>query len=264
RCTRCRRRLAIASAPRRCSRPGMRRSTSTRSRTSAWTPWSTAALIWPPRRKCCAATAACGSTTRPSSSPGGAEPAAGCTNENAATVARPRRCSSNWYRSVQALLHLVEFIEQRLGRARAVQPEIGADLGHFLLPGIGLHRQQLIERIGSDVQALGVEVGGVGQMSDGGILRLRPTGHTVQCPGDGTQVVAEARPQELAVLPLPEPVDVEDLRRIAEPGADIQPVLEVVAEVVAAERLHGHRVATHDTHRAGGGSGGFGRNARAD
>src|SRR5262249_48968559 len=44
-----------------------------------------------------------------------------------------------------------------------------------------------------------------------------------------------------------EPVHVEYAGRPGQPGAHIQPVLPVVAEVVTAERLHGHRVAPYDT-----------------
>ena len=56
---------------------------------------------------------------------------------------------------------------------------------------------------------------GARQVADGGFLRLGAAGAAIQHPGQHAQVVAEARPQELAVRALAEPVDVEDLRRIA-------------------------------------------------
>ena len=64
-------------------------------------------------------------------------------------------------------------------------------------------------------------------------------------------------PQEAAVVVAAEPVDVEDLRQLGGVGvlAEVDPVLEVVAGVVADERQHGHRVAAHDADRAGGGGG---------
>ena len=56
-------------------------------------------------------------------------------------------------------------------------------------------------------------------------------------------VLAEAGPQELAVVVLAEPVDVEDPRQLgALAPADLEPVGEVVGHVVAAERQHRHRV----------------------
>ncbi len=65
-CTRCRRRFPHRSAPRRCSPPGTRRSTSPRSRTTAC-PTSIATAATSRRRaKRCRRTAACGSTTKAS------------------------------------------------------------------------------------------------------------------------------------------------------------------------------------------------------
>ena len=56
-----------------------------------------------------------------------------------------------------------------------------------------------------------------------------------------------------------EPVDVEDFRGIvAELLAHVQPMLPVVAHVVAAEGPHGHGVTADHTHCAGGGCGGLG------
>src|SRR5438270_3004374 len=58
-------------------------------------------------------------------------------------------------------------------------------------------------------------------------------------PRQHARVLAEARPQEAAVLVLAEPVDVEDLRQLrAGRAPDLQPVGEVVGHVVAAERKH--------------------------
>src|SRR3546814_1254353 len=76
-------------------------------------------------------------------------------------------------------------------------------------------------------------------------------------PFQNAQVVAEARPQEAAVVALAEPVDVEHLRQLRAGLVERQPVAEVVGEVVAAERLHRHRVAAHHADLAGGRGGGL-------
>ena len=56
----------------------------------------------------------------------------------------------------------------------------------------------------------------------------------------------------------------KDARRIGEIAANAQPVIEVVAHVVPAEREHGHRVAPHLADLAGGGGGRFGAHRRAE
>ena len=67
--------------------------------------------------------------------------------------------------------------------------------------------------------------------------------HAVDDPLQHAHVLAEAGPEELAVLVAAEPVDVEDPRRVLQAAAEVEPVVEVVAHVVAAERQHGERVA---------------------
>jgi hypothetical protein len=73
--------------------------------------------------------------------------------------------------------------------------------------------------------------------------------------------LAVAGPDELAGLVLAEPVHAEDLGQVVAHAFElvlhVQPVLEVVAHVVAAERQHGERVAAHHALRAEGGGGGL-------
>jgi hypothetical protein len=64
-----------------------------------------------------------------------------------------------------------------------------------------------------DVEAGQIQVFRAGQVADGGFLRAAAAGAALEHPREHAQVVAEARPQELAVASLAEPVDVEDLRR---------------------------------------------------
>jgi len=85
----------------------------------------------------------------------------------------------------------------------------------------------------------------------------RAAGTAIEDPGQHAQILAKARPQELTGSILPEPVDVEDARRLAERGADLEPVRPIVAIVVAGERLHRHRIAPYHADLTGGGGGGF-------
>src|SRR5207247_2150510 len=79
----------------------------------------------------------------------------------------------------------------------------------------------------------------------------------VDDPLQHPHVLAEAGPEEVAVVALAKPVDVEDARAVGHPLAHAEPVDEVVADVVADEREHGHRVAADDADLSGGGGGGL-------
>ena len=73
---------------------------------------------------------------------------------------------------------------------------------------------------------------------------------TVADPLENAAVVAEAGPHEAAVVALAEPVHEVDLRKLRRVGAralHLQPVLEVVGDVVAEERKHRHRIAANLT-----------------
>ena len=70
----------------------------------------------------------------------------------------------------------------------------------------------------------------------------------------------------MAVVALAEPVDVEDLWQLVSVGlfAELQPVSEVVADVVTTERQHRHRVKAELANRAGGSGGHFRAHRRAE
>jgi hypothetical protein len=78
-----------------------------------------------------------------------------------------------------------------------------------------------------------------------GFLRSSTSPNTVEDPLQNAHVLAEPRPDELAVGILSEPVHVENPRRLTEVPLHVDPVAEVVAHVVATERQHRHRVTSH-------------------
>ena len=80
----------------------------------------------------------------------------------------------------------------------------------------------------------------------------------VDDPLQHAEVFAVAGPEELAVFVAAEPIDVEDPRRILQAAAEVEPMAEVVAHVVAAERQHGERIAADLAELAEGGGGHFG------
>ena len=83
----------------------------------------------------------------------------------------------------------------------------------------------------------------VGTNPIGRFRRLPFAFHALENPFQHARIVPEARPQKLAVGAPAEPVHVENLRRVGNLSAHVQPVLEIVAHVVAAEGQHGHGIA---------------------
>jgi len=77
---------------------------------------------------------------------------------------------------------------------------------------------------------------------------------TLTDPLEYARVLAETRPQELARRrALDEPVDVVDLGAVeAHESTKVEPMLKVVAHVVAAEWQHGERITTKCSNRAFG------------
>src|SRR5690606_27508302 len=101
--------------------------------------------------------------------------------------------------------------------------------------------------------------------ADGGVVGGGLAFQTVDNPFEDAAVLAEAWPDELAVLVLPEPVDEVDLRQLrARLLADLQPVTEIVSHVVAAEGQHRERVAAEFADLVLGGGGAFGGDRRAE
>ena len=94
-----------------------------------------------------------------------------------------------------------------------------------------------------------------GHEPDRGLFGRALALHAIDHPEEDAQVLAEAGPEEPAVRAGAEPVHVEDGGRTGELAAHVEPVLEVVGHVVAAERQHGHGIAAHDADLAGGGGG---------
>src|SRR5207248_1778191 len=82
-----------------------------------------------------------------------------------------------------------------------------------------------------DVEAVGVERAGSGNEPDRRVHGLRLAVTATEDPLEHAAVLAEARPQELPVAVLAEPVDAEDLRelRLVVLLANLEPVGEVIA-----------------------------------
>src|SRR6185437_15900961 len=131
--------------------------------------------------------------------------------------------------------HALLFRTQGRGQAWGEAVQILANGHELSLPAGSVHREQLGQRGSIQLQAVELEFAGGGQGADRRFGAARLAIHARDHPLQHAQVLAEARPQELAVLALAEPVDVEDLRQLRAGPVERQPMCEVVAVVIAAE-----------------------------
>src|SRR5690606_33478968 len=133
-------------------------------------------------------------------------------------------------------------LAQALREAIAEAFEIGAEILHLRAPLRRVDREQLRERLGRDIETRDIEILRPRQIPDRLLDGPRAPLASVDDPAQHPQVLAEAGPEEAAVRVAPKPVHVEDLRQRARPLGEAEPVRPVVAVVVAAERLHRHRI----------------------
>ena len=116
-----------------------------------------------------------------------------------------------------------------------------ANLGDCFAPAVNIHRRNCLQVGGVDIHAVCVKGVCAWQVTDGGFVGLGGAVEAFENPFENTAVFAIARPHEAAVFVAAEPVDEEDLWQFAGIGfcSYLQPMLEVVGHVVAAERKHG-------------------------
>ena len=86
-----------------------------------------------------------------------------------------------------------------LGVRLPYSPRYARMSASFLAPGIRLHAEQFLQHVRADRQARHVQVLRARQVADGRVVGLGAAGAAIQHPRQHAQVVAEARPQELAV-----------------------------------------------------------------
>src|SRR5271156_5143298 len=120
---------------------------------------------------------------------------------------------------------------------------------HLLLPLCAINRLQNIEGSARKGQTLPVDVLKVWRPSDRRLLTQRPPTNPIDDPLENTHVLAISRPQKLPIRPLPEPVHMKHPRRSRQVPLHLQPMPEVVAHVVPAERQHSHRITPYLANR---------------
>src|ERR1051325_9814291 len=106
----------------------------------------------------------------------------------------------------------------------------------LVLPRAGIDARQLRElRARELVEAFKVEVLEARHDAEGRLHAAPAAEAALDYPLQHAHVLAEPGPDELAFFVAAEPVDAEDSRRLLHRAAHLQPVVEVVAHVVAAE-----------------------------
>src|SRR4029078_3691151 len=87
--------------------------------------------------------------------------------------------------------------------------------------------------------------------ADGRLFGEHSTANAIDDPLQHPHILAIAGPEESSLRILAEPIDLEDLRRLAERPLHLDPMPEIVAHVIAAERKHRHRIAAQCSDAAG-------------
>src|SRR4051812_10791010 len=152
--------------------------------------------------------------------------------------------SNSSLRGIEPADQVIELFPQSRRQTIAELCEMLFEIRDFRLPGGQIEAQELFDILRRDLQAVEIDIALIRQVADGclsaAVLALKPLAH----PFEHAAVVAEARPEPFAAGALPEPVDVEDARRlVSELVTHVEPVLKVVRHVVTAKRRHRERVA---------------------
>ena len=120
------------------------------------------------------------------------------------------------------------------------------DVLNVLKPGCLINGEKLLDGVkGNILKTFNVDVLSLGNVTDSGLNSVNLIFATSEDPVKNAEVVAEAGPDEVTFVIGTEPVNVEDLGSVGDNLAHLDPVLPVVAHVVANEGTHSHGVATN-------------------
>src|SRR6185437_8925099 len=132
----------------------------------------------------------------------------------------------------------VALSQQPIGSLVAKAPEERVVRYELDLPLVAIDTHHAREAASVELEAGPVEMGVFGNEAEQRLCRPRLAGAALEDPLEHAHVLSEARPDEAAVRILSEPVHAEDPRRTRNGSAHLEPVPEVVAHVITAERQH--------------------------
>src|SRR6266581_2896858 len=110
----------------------------------------------------------------------------------------------------------------------------------LLLPFLVIDSQNLDDAFVLHVQIGKIEIVWAGQPANGRFDRAARLFAAVDDPFEDAHVVAKTGPEKLPVHAFAEPVRVKDEWRICQALSDIDPMLEVITDVISAEWQHRH------------------------
>ena len=112
-----------------------------------------------------------------------------------------------------------------------------------------IHAEDLLHAFAADIKSAEIQCVNGGHVADGCFYSLAFSGYSLKDPFENTAVFSITGPDELIILILAEPVDIEYLWQLVRIGflAHVEPMLEVIADMVPYEGKHGKWIAAHLT-----------------
>ena len=118
---------------------------------------------------------------------------------------------------------------------------------NLLLPIVNMQLHDLLELLGAKVEATPIQVLIVRDPADGAFDTVGLTVCSLHNPLEYTYILTEAGPGKRSVGILTEPVDPKDAWWVVDLTPKLQPVVEVVAHVVAGKGKHREGITAHHT-----------------
>src|SRR5438445_3035418 len=168
-----------------------------------------------------------------------------------ATTMKNRRLRATW---LQATDEEFAFVDHFF---REMVVEFDEELfvvDDFTAPGFAVEFLESVEFLARKIQAGPFHIVVIGHPADGSFAALGAYAGTVHNPFEDTHIFAVAGPDEFSFGVFTEPVHVEDARSDGKRALHLDPVTKIIAHVIAAERKHGHGIATNFARAADGGS----------
>src|ERR1700745_856230 len=136
--------------------------------------------------------------------------------------------------------------------------------GNLLLPLLVIYAEKFSDAFVINIELRKIEIVRAWQPAYGRFNRATASFAAIDDPFEDAHIFTETRPQEFSVRAPAEPVDVKNEGGTSEAFSHVEPVLEIVADVVSAEWQHRHRIAAHSSDRAGRGGRCFRSHRRAE
>src|ERR1700678_747980 len=120
---------------------------------------------------------------------------------------------------------------------------------YFFGPIAGIHAKQFIKGLARDCKAVEIERTRSRNIADRCFGGIRALFNAVEHPFQDAYIFAVSGPEQFPALIPAEPIHMENFGSVFESGTHLQPMPEIIAHVVTAERKHGHGITPRHTHK---------------